>query len=116
MLQGLGLPYRVISLCTGDIGFSARQTYDLEVWLPSYNAYKEISSCSNCGDFQARRANIKYKDAEGKKAYAHTLNGSGLAVGRTMAAVIENYQNADGTITVPEALRKYMGCDVIDGF
>ena len=116
VLQGLGLPYRVISLCTGDIGFSARQTYDLEVWLPSYNAYKEISSCSNCGDFQARRANIKYKDAEGKKHFAHTLNGSGLAVGRTMAAVIENYQNADGTITVPEALRPYMGCDVIEGF
>ena len=116
VLQGLGLPYRVISLCTGDLGFSARQTYDLEVWLPSYNAYKEISSCSNCGDFQARRANIKYKDENGKKHLAHTLNGSGLAVGRTMAAVIENYQNADGTITVPEALRPYMGCDVIDGF
>lgn len=116
VLQGLNLPYRVISLCTGDIGFGARQTYDLEVWLPSYNAYKEISSCSNCGDFQARRANIKYKDANGKKHLVHTLNGSGLAVGRTMAAVIENYQNADGTITVPEALRPYMGCDVIEGF
>ena len=115
VLQGLNLPYRVISLCTGDIGFGARQTYDLEVWLPSYDAYKEISSCSNCGDFQARRANIKYKTADGKKKFAHTLNGSGLAVGRTMAAVIENYQNADGTITVPEALRPYMGCDVIDG-
>ena len=115
VLQGLNLPYRVISLCTGDIGFGARQTYDLEVWLPSYDAYKEISSCSNCGDFQARRANIKYKTADGKKKFAHTLNGSGLAVGRTMAAVIENYQNADGTITVPEALRPYMGCDIIDG-
>lgn len=113
ILQELGLPYRVISLCTGDLGFSARQTYDLEVWLPSYNAYKEISSCSNCGDFQARRANIKYVDKDGKKHFAHTLNGSGLAVGRTMAAVIENYQNADGTITVPEVLRPYMGCDVI---
>ena len=113
VLQKLELPYRVISLCTADLGFSARQTYDLEVWLPSYGAYKEISSCSNCGDFQARRANIKYVDAEGKKHFAHTLNGSGLAVGRTMAAVIENYQNADGSITVPEALRPYMGCDTI---
>jgi seryl-tRNA synthetase len=113
ILQKLELPYRVISLCTGDIGFSARQTYDLEVWLPSYNAYKEISSCSNCGDFQARRANIRYTDAEGKKQFAHTLNGSGLAVGRTMAAVIENYQNEDGSITVPEVLRPYMGCDII---
>ena len=113
ILQELELPYRVISLCTGDLGFSARQTYDLEVWLPSYNAYKEISSCSNCGDFQARRANIKYADESGKKQFAHTLNGSGLAVGRTMAAVIENYQNADGTITVPEVLRPYMGCDII---
>ena len=113
ILQELGLPYRVISLCTGDLGFSARQTYDLEVWLPSYGAYKEISSCSNCGDFQARRANIKYADEDGRKRFAHTLNGSGLAVGRTMAAIIENYQNADGTITVPEALRPYMGCDVI---
>ena len=113
VLQQLELPYRVINLCTGDIGFSARQTYDIEVWLPSYNAYKEISSCSNCGDFQARRANIKYTDENGKRHYAHTLNGSGLAVGRTMAAIIENYQNADGTITVPEVLRPYMGCDVI---
>ena len=97
ILQKLELPYRVINLCTGDIGFSARQTYDLEVWLPSYNNYKEISSCSNCGDFQARRANIKYTDKDGKRRFLHTLNGSGLAVGRTMAAVIENYQNADGT-------------------
>ena len=113
ILQELELPYRVISLCTGDLGFSARQTYDLEVWLPSYGAYKEISSCSNCGDFQARRANIKFTDENGKKHFAHTLNGSGLAVGRTMAAIIENYQNADGTITVPEVLRPYMGCDVI---
>ena len=113
ILQKLELPYRVINLCTGDIGFSARQTYDLEVWLPSYNNYKEISSCSNCGDFQARRANIKYTDKDGKRRFLHTLNGSGLAVGRTMAAVIENYQNADGTVTVPEVLRPYMGCDVI---
>ena len=105
----------MIALCTGDIGFGSCKTYDLEVWLPSYNAYKEISSCSDCWDFQARRANIKYRDPENFKGtrFAHTLNGSGLAVGRTMAAIIENYQNADGTITVPEVLRPYMGCDVI---
>ena len=111
ILQKLGLPYRVVTLCTGDIGFSARKTYDVEVWLPSYNNYKEISSCSNCWDFQARRANIRYKDPSQFKGtrLAHTLNGSGLAVGRTMAAVMENYQNADGTITVPEALVPYMG-------
>ena len=111
LLQQLGLPYRVISLCTGDLGFSARQTYDIEVWLPSYNAYKEISSCSNCGDFQARRANIKYRDPENFKGtrFVHTLNGSGLPTGRTMAAIMENYQNADGSITVPEVLRPYMG-------
>ena len=111
ILQKLGLPYRVVNLCTGDIGFSARKTYDIEVWLPSYDNYKEISSCSNCWDFQARRANIRYKDpAEFKGTrLVHTLNGSGLAVGRTMAAVIENYQNADGSITVPEALVPYMG-------
>ena len=111
ILQLLGLPYRVISLCTGDIGFSAAKTYDLEVWLPSYNAYKEISSCSNCVDFQARRANIKYRDSENFKGtrLVHTLNGSGLAVGRTMAAVLENYQQADGSIKVPEVLVPYMG-------
>lgn len=111
ILQLLGLPYRVISLCTGDIGFSAAKTYDLEVWLPSYNAYKEISSCSNCVDFQARRANIKYRDPENFKStrLVHTLNGSGLAVGRTMAAVLENYQQADGSIKVPEVLVPYMG-------
>lgn len=111
VLQALELPYHVVTLCTGDIGFSACKCYDLEVWLPSYNAYKEISSCSNCWDFQARRANIRYKDpAEFKGTrYVHTLNGSGLAVGRTMAAIIENYQNADGSITVPEALVPYMG-------
>ena len=110
-LQALGLPYHVVTLCTGDIGFSATKCYDLEVWLPSYNNYKEISSCSNCWDFQARRANIKYRDPANFKGtrYVHTLNGSGLAVGRTMAAIMENYQNADGTITVPEALRPYMG-------
>ena len=111
ILQLLGLPYRVIVLCTGDIGFSAAKTYDLEVWLPSYNNYKEISSCSNCVDFQARRANIKYRDPENFKGtrYVHTLNGSGLAVGRTMAAVVENYQQADGSVKVPEVLVPYMG-------
>ena len=110
-LQTLGLPYHVVTLCTGDIGFSATKCYDIEVWLPSYNNYKEISSCSNCWDFQARRANIRYRDPSEFKGtrYVHTLNGSGLAVGRTMAAIIENYQNEDGTITVPEALRTYMG-------
>ena len=110
-LQALGLPYHVVTLCSGDLGFSACKTYDLEVWLPSYNNYKEISSCSNCWDFQARRANIRYKDPSEFKGtrYVHTLNGSGLAVGRAMAAVIENYQNEDGTVTVPEALVPYMG-------
>ena len=115
MLELLGLPYRVITLCTGDIGFGAAKTYDIEVWLPSYNGYKEISSCSNCWDFQARRASIKYRDPASFKGsrFVHTLNGSGLAVGRCVAAIIENCQNADGPITVPEALRPYMGCDVI---
>ena len=111
ILQKLELPYRVISLCTGDIGFSSAKTYDLEVWLPCYNDYKEISSCSCCTDFQARRANIKYRDPDSFKGsrYLYTLNGSGLAVGRTMAAVIENYQQPDGTIRVPDALVPYMG-------
>lgn len=111
LLQELGLPYRVVTLCTGDIGFSAKKCYDLEVWLPSYNNYKEISSCSNCGDFQARRANIRYRDPANFKGteLVHTLNGSGLAVGRTMAAIIENYQNADGSVRVPEVLIPYMG-------
>jgi seryl-tRNA synthetase len=115
MLELLGLPYRVITLCTGDIGFSAAKTYDIEVWMPSYDGYKEISSCSNCWDFQARRASIKYRDPGSFKGsrFVHTLNGSGLAVGRCVAAIIENFQNADGSITVPEALRPYMGCDVI---
>ncbi len=111
ILQTLGLPYRVITLCTGDMGFSAAKTYDLEVWLPSYDSYKEISSCSNCTDFQARRANIKYRDPENFKGtrFVHTLNGSGLAVGRTMAAILENYQQPDGSVKVPEALVPYMG-------
>lgn len=107
----MGLPYRVINLCTGDLGFSAAKTYDLEVWLPSYNAYKEISSCSCCTDFQARRANIKYRDPANFKGtrYAYTLNGSGLAVGRTMAAILENYQQPDGSVKVPDVLVPYMG-------
>ena len=111
ILQLLGLPYRVISLCTGDLGFSATKTYDLEVWLPCYNGYKEISSCSNCTDFQARRMGLRYKDPVNFKGtrLVHTLNGSGLAVGRTMAAIIENYQRADGSIKVPDVLVPYMG-------
>jgi seryl-tRNA synthetase len=111
ILQQLGLPYRVIELCTGDLGFSAARTYDVEVWLPSYDAYKEISSCSNCTDFQARRANIRYRDAATFKGtrFAHTLNGSGLAVGRTMAAILENYQQPDGSVRIPDVLIPYMG-------
>ena len=113
VLQLLGLPYRVVCLSTGDMGFSAAKTYDLEVWMPSYGRYVEISSCSNCEDFQARRARIRYRDENGKVQLCHTLNGSGVAVGRTVAAILENYQNADGTVTVPEALRSYMRCDQI---
>lgn len=109
ILQKLGLPYRVVALSTGDLGFSAAKTYDLEVWIPAQDTYREISSCSNCMDFQARRAMIRYRDAEGKINYAHTLNGSGLAVGRTVAAVLENYQNEDGSVTIPEVLVPYMG-------
>ncbi|KAF1290904.1 serine--tRNA ligase [Candidatus Enterococcus leclercqii] len=109
ILQKLGLPYRVMALSTGDMGFSAAKTYDLEVWIPAQDMYREISSCSNCEDFQARRAMIRYRDAEGKIRYAHTLNGSGLAVGRTVAAVLENYQNEDGSVTIPEVLVPYMG-------
>ncbi|MBW4009287.1 serine--tRNA ligase [Moraxella osloensis] len=112
ILQQLGLPYRVIVLCGGDMGFGAVKTYDIEVWLPSQTTYREISSCSNCGDFQARRMQARVKDGK-KTELVHTLNGSGLAVGRTLLAIMENYQNADGTITVPEALRPYMGVDVI---
>ncbi len=109
ILQILGLHYRVVSLATGDLGFSAAKTYDLEVWLPSYNDFKEISSCSNFEDFQARRANIRYKPAGGKPRFPHTLNGSGLAIGRTVAAILENYQQEDGSIRLPEALEPYMG-------
>jgi seryl-tRNA synthetase len=109
ILQKLGLPYRVMSLCTGDMGFGAAKTYDLEVWLPAQNTYREISSCSNCEGFQSRRLQARFKNAQGKNELVHTLNGSGLAVGRTLVAVLENYQNADGSVTVPEALRPYMG-------
>ena len=114
VLQLLKLPYRVVKICVGDLGFTAAKKYDIEVWMPSYGRYVEISSCSNFEDFQARRANIKFKNAQGEKAqYVHTLNGSGVAIGRTVAAILENYQNADGSVTVPEVLRPYMGCDVI---
>lgn len=114
MLEMLELPYRRISLCTADIGFSAQKCYDLEVWLPSYNDYKEISSCSCFGDFQARRANIRYRSKQtGKPAFVHTINGSGLAVGRTFAAIIENFQNEDGSISIPKVLQKYTGWDKI---
>ena len=110
ILQKLEIPYRVVNLSTGDLGFSAAKTYDIEVWMPSYNRYVEISSCSNFEDFQARRANIKYRREDNKKVeFVHTLNGSGLAIGRTIAALLENYQNEDGTVTVPEALKNYMG-------
>jgi seryl-tRNA synthetase len=110
ILQGLGLHYRIMRLCTGDMGFSARMTYDLEVWLPGQRAFREISSCSVCGDFQARRMDARYRPAESKGTkFVHTLNGSGLAVGRTLVAVLENYQNADGSVTVPDVLRSYMG-------
>lgn len=114
ILQKLGLPYRVIALCTGDMGFSAAKTYDLEVWIPAQNTYREISSCSNTEDFQARRAQIRYRDeADGKVKLLHTLNGSGLAVGRTVAAILENYQNEDGSVTIPEVLRHYMGGETV---
>ena len=114
VLDLLGLPYRVVMLCTGDLGFSSAMTYDIEVWMPSYGRYVEISSCSDFEDYQARRAAIRYKtDPRGKASFVHTLNGSGVAVGRTVAAILENYQQADGSVNVPEALRPYMGVDVI---
>jgi seryl-tRNA synthetase len=109
VLQKLGLPYRVMLLCSGDFGFGAAKTYDLEVWLPAQNTFREISSCSNCESFQARRMQTRFKNAQGKNELVHTLNGSGLAVGRTLVAVLENYQNADGSVTVPEVLQPYMG-------
>jgi len=114
VLQGLGLPYRVVCLCSGDLGFSSAKTYDIEVWMPSYGRYVEISSCSNFEDYQARRGSIRFKkDVKDKAQLVHTLNGSGVAVGRTVAAILENYQNADGSVTIPDALVPYMGCDKI---
>jgi seryl-tRNA synthetase len=113
ILKLLGLPYRVVALCTGDLGFASAKTYDIEVWFPSQNKYREISSCSNCTDFQARRMNTRFKDSEGRKRFVHTLNGSGLAVGRTLAAILENYQQKDGSVIVPEVLRDYLKAEVI---
>lgn len=114
VLQGLGLPYRIVRICKGDLGFTAALKYDIEVWMPSYNRYVEISSCSNFEDFQARRANIKYRETpKDKPQFVHTLNGSGVAIGRTVAAILENYQRADGSIEIPEVLRRYMNCDEI---
>lgn len=110
VLRALELPYRVMALCAGDMGFAARRTYDLEVWLPTQNTYREISSCSNCGDFQARRMNARLRrEGEKKPEFLHTLNGSGVAVGRALVAILENHQNADGSVTIPAALRPYMG-------
>jgi seryl-tRNA synthetase len=113
VLQKLGLHYRVVSLCTGDIGFQSSKTYDIEVWLPSANEFMEISSCSNTESFQARRSGIRFKPKGGKSEFVHTLNGSGLAVGRTWLAIMENYQQADGSVMIPEALRPYLGTDRI---
>lgn len=114
VLQGLGLPYRIVRICKGDLGFTAALKYDIEVWMPSYNRYVEISSCSNFEDFQARRANIKYKNSPKEKPqFVHTLNGSGVAIGRTVAAILENYQQDDGSVVIPEALKEYMRCDLL---
>ena len=114
VLQKLDIPYRVVRLSTGDLGFSSAMTYDIEVWMPSYGRYVEISSCSNFESYQARRGNIRFRPQEkGKPEYVHTLNGSGLAVGRTVAAILENYQQADGSVVIPEVLRSYMGIDKI---
>ncbi|MDH5553244.1 MAG: serine--tRNA ligase, partial [Nitrosomonas sp.] len=109
ILQKLELPYRVMALCTGDMGFSATKTYDIEVWLPAQNTYREISSCSNCEAFQARRMQARFRNTKGKPELLHTLNGSGLAVGRTLVAILENCQNADGSVSIPAALQPYMG-------
>ena len=114
VLKALEIPYHVVELCSGDIGFSSAKTYDIEVWMPSENKFREISSCSNCLDFQARRMGLRYKNALGKQAYVHTLNGSGLAVGRTFAAILENFQQADGSVVIPQALRPYFGKDKIE--
>ena len=113
ILRRLGLPFRTVVLSTGDMGFSSAKTYDIEVWLPGQNGYKEISSCSNFEAFQARRAGIRFRNAKGKSEFVHTLNGSGLAVGRTWVAIVENYQQKDGSVVVPEALRPYLGEEVI---
>ena len=114
VLKGLGLPYRVVKICVGDLGFTAAMKYDIEVWMPSYGRYVEISSCSNFEDFQARRAGIKYrKSPTDKPQFVHTLNGSGVAIGRTVAAILENYQNADGSVRIPDALKPFMGVDEI---
>ena len=113
ILKKLELPYRVVKLCTGDLGFSAAMTYDIEVWMPSYGRYVEISSCSNFEDYQSRRANIRMRGADNKPVFVHTLNGSGLAVGRTVAAILENYQEEDGSVRVPDVLKEYMGCELI---
>jgi len=113
VLRLLGLPYRTVELCTGDLGFSASKTYDIEVWFPSQRRYREVSSCSNCEDFQARRMNTRFRDSRGRNRFVHTLNGSGLAVGRTLAALLENYQREDGTVEVPEVLRDYLKAEVI---
>jgi seryl-tRNA synthetase len=113
VLNRLGLHYRVVTLCTGDMGFSSSKTYDIEVWLPGQEVYREISSCSNCKDFQARRANIRCRGKDGKTVYAHTLNGSGLAVGRTLLAVAENFQREDGSVALPSELVPYVGASVI---
>lgn len=114
VLKALEIPYHVVELCSGDIGFSSAKTYDIEVWMPSENKFREISSCSNCLDFQARRMGLRYKNAQGKQEYVHTLNGSGLAVGRTFAAILENFQQADGSVIIPKALRPYFGADKIE--
>ncbi|MFN3471381.1 MAG: serine--tRNA ligase, partial [Aquificaceae bacterium] len=113
VLKLLGLPYRVVLLCTGDMGFASAKTYDIEVWFPSQGRYREVSSCSNCEDFQARRMNTRYRDIHGKLHFVHTLNGSGLAIGRTLAAILENYQQEDGSVIIPEVLRDYMKVDII---
>ena len=113
VLKGLGLPYRVVKICVGDLGFTAAMKYDLEVWMPSYGRYVEISSCSNFEDFQARRASIRYRDAGGKAQLVHTINGSGVAIGRTVAAILENFQEGDGSVRIPEVLRPYMGVEKI---
>jgi seryl-tRNA synthetase len=114
VLERLELPYRTVALCTGDLGFSAAKTYDIEVWLPGQEAYKEISSCSNCEAFQARRAQIRMKSGKGKSDFVHTLNGSGLPVGRTWVAIVENFQQADGSVLVPKALQPYLGAERIE--